>query len=137
MRGSHLAHAKFSLQYLKFSLRYTMRNMFGMFSLVFFVIRALKCEVVNFLKFKSAVHRPFIFLGVPILLIACAPCLHMHDAHAHHDINRFAYDVSHITMTSPVFVFHSCHVRMRWHAVIGVCVGGTLHHHGSHCIGMT
>ena len=70
------------------------------------------------------------------LIIAHAPCMCMHDVHAHHDVTRFAYDVNHITMTSPVFVFHSRHVGMRWHDVIGVCIGGTPCHHGSHCMGM-
>ena len=35
MRGSHLPHAKFSLQYLNFSLRHAIRNMFGMFLFAF------------------------------------------------------------------------------------------------------
>ena len=76
MRGSRLPHAKFSLQYLKFSLRYTMGNMFGMFLFAFWVIRALKCEAVNFLKFESAgiPVRPFENLGAPILIMACVPC---------------------------------------------------------------
>ena len=84
MRGSHLPHAIFSLQYLKFSLRYTMGNMSGMFSFAFWVIRALKCEVVNFPKFESAgvPVRPFEYLDMPILIIACAPCMHVCDAHA-------------------------------------------------------
>ena len=137
MRGSCLPHAKFSLQYLKFSLRYTTRNMFGMFLFAFWVIWTLKCGVVNFLKFESAgiPISPFKYLCTH-LIIAHAPCMCMHDVHAHHDVTRFAYDVNHITMASPVFVFHSCHVGMRWHDVIGVCIGGTPCHHGSHCMGM-
>ena len=63
--------------------------------------------------------------------------MHAHDMHAHHDVTRFAYDVNHVTMMSPAFVFHSCQVGMRWHDVIGVCNGGTPHHHGLHCMGMT
>ena len=115
MRGSHLPHAKFSLQYLKFSLRYTNRNMFGMFSFAFWVIRALKCEAVNFPKFESAgiPVRPFEYLDAPILIIACVPCMHVHDVHAHHDITRFTYDANHVTMTSPAFTFHSCHIETR------------------------
>ena len=31
-----------------------MGNMFGMFLFAFWVIRALKCEAVNFLKFESS-----------------------------------------------------------------------------------
>ena len=31
-----------------------------------------------------------------------------------------AYDENHIIMTSSVFAFHSCHVGMRWHDVVGV-----------------
>ena len=102
-------HAQFSLQYLKFSLRYAMGNMFGMFSFAFWVIMALKCEVVNSVKFKLAVIpiRPFEYLDIPILIVAHAPCMHAHDAHAYRDITRFAYDVTHATMTSPAFAFHS------------------------------
>ena len=93
-----------------------------MFLHAFQVIRALKSMVVNFLKFESAgvPVRPFEYLCAPILLIAHAPCMHMCDAHAHCDITRFAYDVNHITMMSTAFMFHSCHVGMRWHDVIGV-----------------
>ena len=136
MRGSHLPHAQFLLQYLKFSLRYRMGNMSGMFSFAFWVIRALKYEVVIFIKFESAgiPVRPFEYLDAPILILACAPCSHARDAHAHRDITRFASDVNHVTMMSPVFVFHLCHVEMRWHDVIGVHVVGTPHHHGLHCM---
>ena len=111
-----------SLQYLKFSLRYTMGNMFGMFLFAFWVIRALKCEVVNFIKFMSAgiPVMPFQYLEAPILIIAHARCICAHDAHAHHDVTRFAYDTNHVTMTSPAFAFHLCHVEMRWHDIIGV-----------------
>ena len=139
MRGSCLPHAQFSLQYLKFSLRYTMGNMFGMFLFAFWVIRALKCETVNFPKFESArvPVRPFEYLDVPILIIAHELCTCAHDAHAHCDITRFAYDANHITTTSPVFTFHSCHIEMRCHDVIGVHTVGTLCHHGSHHMGMT
>ena len=138
MRGSHLPHAQFSLQYLKFSLRYAMGNMFGMFSFAFWVIRTLICEAVNFLKFESAgiPVRLVEYLDMLILIIACAPCTCTHDVHAYCDVTRFAYDVNHVTMTSPAFAFHSCHIKIRWHDVIGVCVVGTPHHHGSHCMGM-
>ena len=76
MMGSRLPHAQFSLQYLKFSLRYTMGNMSGMFSFAFWVIRTLKCEAVIFLKFELAgvPIRPFEYLDAPILIIAHAPC---------------------------------------------------------------
>ena len=116
-----------------------MGNMFGMFLFAFWVIRALKCEAVNFVKFESAgvPIRPFEYLYVPISIIAHASCMHAHDAHAQRDITRFAYDVNHVTMTSPVFAFHSCHIETKWHDVIGVCVVGTPHHHGSHCMEMT
>ena len=92
-----------------------MGNMFGMFSFAFWVFEALKCEVVNFLKFKLAgiLVRPFEYLSVPILLIAHVPCMHAYNVHAQCDITRFAYDVNHGTMTSPVFAFHLCHVGMR------------------------
>ena len=121
MRGSRLPHAQFSLQYLKFSLKYTMGNMFCMFSSVFWGIRTLKCEAVYFLKFNSAgiPVRPFEYLGTLILITACAPCTCMHDAHVHCDVTRFTYDVSHVTMTSPAFTFHSCHIEIRWQDLIG------------------
>ena len=66
--------------------------MFGMFSFAFWVIRTLKCEAVNFLKFESAgiPVRPFEYLSMPILIIAHAPCTHAHNVHAHCDVTRFA-----------------------------------------------
>ena len=139
MRGSRLPHTQFSLQYLKFSLRYKMGNMFGMFSFAFWLIRALKCEAVNFTKFKLAgvPIRLYKYLDMPILIIAHVLCMCAHDVNAQCDITRFAYDVNHVTMTSPAFAFHSCHVEMRWHDVIGIRIVGTPHHHGSHCMGMT
>ena len=63
--------------------------------------------------------------------------MHAHDAHAYHDVTRLTYDVNHITLTSPVFVFHLCHVGMIWRDIVGVHVVGTLCHHGSHHTGMT
>ena len=102
-----------------------------MFLFAFWVIRALKCEVVNFIKFKLAgiPVRPFEYLNALILIIACAPCMHAHDVHAQRDVTRFAYDANHITMMSPALTFHSCHVEMRWHDVIGVVVAvlGAIH----------
>ena len=138
-KGSHLPHAKFSFQYLKFSLRYTMMNMFGMFSIVFWPISTLKCDVVNFLKFKSGgiPLRPLEYLGTPISLRACMPCMHAHDMYAQCDITRFTNDTNHVTLMSPAFTFHSCHIGMRWHDVIGVCIVGTPCHHGLHHMGMT
>ena len=116
-----------------------MGNMFGMFSVAFWVIRTLKCEAVNFLKLKSAgvPVRPFKYLSVPILIIAHAPCMHISDVHAHCDITRFAYDANHVTMTSPAFVFHSCHIEIGWHDIISVRIVGMPCHHGSNCMGMT
>ena len=110
-----------------------------MFSFAFWVIRTLKCEVVIFPKCESAgvPVRPFKYIDAPILIIACAPCMHARDVHAQCDITRFAYDVNHVTMMSPVFTFHSCHIGMRWHDVICVRVVGTPRHYGSHCMGMT
>ena len=139
MRGSHLPHAQFSLQYLKFSLRYTMRNMFGMFSFALWVIRALKCEVVNYVNFESAgiPIRLFEYLDMPILIIARAPRMHTCDTHAYHDVTRFAYDANHVTMMSPAFAFHSCPIERRWHDIISVRIVGTPCHHGLHCMGMT
>ena len=116
-----------------------MGNMSGMFLFAFWVIRALKCEVVIFPKFKSAgvPIRPFEYLDAPILIIAHAPCLHAHDAHAQRDVTRFASCVNYVTMMSPVFAFHLCNVGMRWHDVISVHIVGTPHHYRSHRMGMT
>ena len=116
-----------------------MGNMSGMFSFAFWVIRALKCEEVNFVKFESAgvPVRLFEYLDMPILIIACAPCMHACKVHAHRDMTRFAYDANHVTMMSPAFVFRLCHVETRWHDVIGVHIVGTPHHHGLHHMGMT
>ena len=113
--------------------------MSGMFLFAFWIIRALKCDAVNFPKFESAgiPDSLFEYLDMPISIIACAPCMHAHNVHAQHDITRFAYDANHITMMSPVFMFHSCHIETRWHDIIGVRVVGTPHHHGSHRMGMT
>ena len=114
-----------------------MGNMFGMFSFAFWVIRTLICETVNFLKFESAgiPIRPFKYLIALTLIIAHVPCTYVCDVHAHHDITRFAYDANHVTVMSPVFAFHSCHVELRWHDVIGVCIVGTPCHHGAHHMG--
>ena len=94
--------------------------MFGMFSFAFWVIRALKCEAVNFIKLElvGVPVRPFEYLDMPILIIAHAPCMCACNVHAHCDVTMFTYDVNHITMTSPAFAFHSCHVEMRWHDVL-------------------
>ena len=61
----------------------------------------------------------------------------MCDAHAHHDVTGFTYDANNVTMTAPAFVFHSCHVELRWHDINGVCIVGTPHHDGLHHMGMT
>ena len=116
-----------------------MGNMFGMFSFAFWVFSALKHEGVNFIKFELAgvPVRPFEYLDVPILIIACMSCICACNTHAYHDITRFAYDANHVTMMSPAFGFHLCHVERRWHDVIGVCIVGTPCHHGSHHMGMT
>ena len=109
-----------------------------MFLFAFWVIRALKCEAVIFHKFESAgvPVRPFRYLDTPILIIAHVPCMRACDVHAQRDITRFAYDANHVTMASPAFAFHLCHIGMRWHDVIGVHIVGTPRHYGSHCMGM-
>ena len=95
-----------------------------MFLFAFWVSSTPKCEAVNLPKFELAcIHtRPLRYLDIPILLFACVPCTCMCDVDAQCDVTRFAYDASHITMTSPAFTSHSCHVDvgMRWHDVIGV-----------------
>ena len=108
------------------------------FLFAFWVIRASKCVVVIFPKFELAgiPVRPFEYLDVAILIIACAPCSRMRDAHAQHDITRFASCTNNVTMTSPAFGFHSCHIGMRWYGVISVRVVGTPCNYGSHRMGM-
>ena len=115
-----------------------MGNMFGMFLFAFLVIRALKCEAVNFVKFESAgiPIRLFQYIDRLILIIAHAPCTRVCDVHGHCDIRRIAYDANHVTMTSPAFAFHSCHVERRWHDIISVHVVGTPRDHGLHLLGM-
>ena len=120
-----------------------MGNMSGMFSFAVWVIRALKCETVNFIKFDSAgiPVRLFRLLNVPMLIISHVPCSRVCNAHAKHDVIRFTYDAHHVTMTSPAFAFHSCHMEVRWHDVISVlCCRNTmsswLTSHGDE-IGMT
>ena len=83
-----------------------------MFSFAFWVIRTQKCEAVNFPKFELAgiPVRPFKYLSTPILIIAHVPCMHAHDTHAHHDVTRFTSYANHVTMMSPAFAFHLCHV---------------------------
>ena len=83
--------------------------------------------------FKSAgiPIRPFEYLDVPILIRA----MHTHDIHPYHDVRRFAYDASHVTMTSPAFTFHLSHIEMKWHDIMSVHIVGTPHHHGSHHMG--
>ena len=76
-------------------------------------------------------------LDAPILIIAHAPCIRACDTHAHHDVTRFTYDVNHVTMTSRLFTFDSCHVERRWHDIISVHIVETPCPHGSHCMGMT
>ena len=113
--------------------------MFGMFSFAFWVIRALKCVVVNFVKSESAgiPVRLFEYLDVPIfVIIAHAPCTRTRDVHAHHDVTRFAYDANHVTMMSPAFGFHLCHIERRWHDIIGNTMTSWFTLHGDD-VGMT
>ena len=58
-----------------------MGNMFGMFSSAFLVTSSGNCEAAYFLKFELACIpvRPFKYLAMPILLIACAPCMNVHE----------------------------------------------------------
>ena len=68
--------------------------------------------------------RPFKYFSVLISIIAHASCMNMRDAHAHHDVTRFAYDANHVNMMSPAFAFHSCHIEMRRHDLNSVCIVG-------------
>ena len=76
-----------------------MGNMSGMFSFAFWESRALKYEAVNFVKFDLAgiPVRLFEYLDVPILIIACASCMRTCNAHAQHDVTRFASFANHVT----------------------------------------
>ena len=90
MRGSLLPQAKFSLQLVKFSLRYAMRIMFGLFPFVLWVCGTQKCEAAIFTKFGSACRhaRPLDYLDAPVLLRAHVPCTHVHAMHAGCDVTR-------------------------------------------------
>ena len=95
--------------------------MFGMF--LFWVFSTSECEAVIFAKFELAcVHpRPLDYLDDALVLHRPhEPCMCTGIAHARHEITRFAYNVNHIIMMSLAFVFHSCHIGMRWHDIIGV-----------------
>ena len=83
MRGSHLPHAKFSLQLVKFSLRYAMGIKVGMLWFAFWVFCTCKGEAVIFTKFRSAcMHtRPLEYLDMLVSLTAHAPYAHMHIMH--------------------------------------------------------
>ena len=52
-------------------------------------------------------------------------------------MSQGSHMMNHVTVTSPAFLFHSFHVEIRWHDVIGVRVVGTPCHHGSNRMGMT
>ena len=112
--------------------------MFGMFLFAFWVFSTQNCEAVIFTQFKLAcMHaRPLEYLDMLFLHRACVPCTCVCIAHARCDVTRFAYNASHIIMTSSAFAFHSCHIGMRWHDVISVSVAWTPCHHGLLCIGM-
>ena len=75
MRGFPLPHAKFSLQLVKFLLRYAMGIIFGMCLSAFWVSTIQKCVVVIFAKFELAcVHiTPLRYLDVPYLFRAHVP----------------------------------------------------------------
>ena len=110
MRGSHLPHAKFSLQSIKYSLRYAMGIMFGMFSFAFGNLVPKNVKQL---------------ISLSLSQLACMPghsdtCIHVCDVHARQDITRFTNKVNHVIMTSSAFTFHLCHIGMRWHDVIGV-----------------
>ena len=107
MRGSHLPHAKFSLQSIKSSLRYAMGIMFGMFWFAFWVLSTQKCEVVNFPKIELAcMHaRPLRYLDAPYLCRAHTPCMHMDNVHVRHDVTRLE---------------NKC--KLHHHNVIGICI---------------
>ena len=83
MRGSHLPLPKFSLQSVKFSLRYAMRIMFGMFPCAVFVFSTRKCEADIFVKVWLAyMHsRPLDYLGTN-LHRAHVLCIHACIMHA-------------------------------------------------------
>ena len=61
---------------------------------------------------------------------ACVSCM------THMASLGFTYNVDHVIMMSSAFVFHLCHVGMRWHDVIGVHIASTPQNHGLLRIGM-
>ena len=121
MRGSHLPHAKFSLQSIKFSLRYAMGIMIGMFLFASQVLIPENVKQIFSLSSLACVHaRPLRYLDIPYLIRAHMPCTCTCDMHARHNITRLTNNANHVIMTSSAFTFHSCHIGMRWHDVIGV-----------------
>ena len=118
MKGSCLPDAKFSLQLVKILLRYAMGTCLTCSGMHF---GYLAPETVIFNKFGPAcMHpRPLDYLDVLALYrahVSCAcPCI----MHARHD-TTFAYNANHVIMMSSAFAFHSCHVGVRWHDIIGV-----------------
>ena len=98
--------------------------MFGMFLFAFQAFNTQNCEAVIFRMFElSCIHtRPLRYLDAPYLYRACAPCMHVCDVHARCDVTRFTNNVNHVIMTSLAFMIHFCHVGMRWHEVISVCI---------------
>ena len=110
--------------------------MFHMFLFAFWVNRTPKCEADIFHKFWSAyMHASHInYIDVPILLRAHAACMSCMPNVMSLGV---AYDANHVIMMSSASTFHSCLVGMMWHAIIGVHVACTPHHHGLLHIGMT
>ena len=62
--------------------------------------------------------RPLDFLDVLVLHREHEPCMCTHMMHAQCDVTN----ANLVVMTSLAFAFHSCHVGIRWHDVIGVHV---------------
>ena len=56
-------------------------------------------------------------------------CMHACITHATHDITRFAYNMNQVIMMSAACMFHSCHVGMMWHDVIGAHIACALNWH--------
>ena len=90
--------------------------------IVFWVFSTKTFGAVIFTVFVSpCMHtRSLEYLDTLVLHRACAPCTHACIAHARHDVTQFTYNVNHVITTPAAFVFHLCHVGIRWHDIIGV-----------------
>ena len=89
-------------------------------SFAFWVFSTQILEAVIFAQFGLAC-RPLGYLDV-LFYIDRMHHVHACVKNARCAITRFAYNASHIIMTSAVFAFYLCHIGMKWHDMIGACI---------------